>query len=242
MSRYEREQFKDSPLSISQGQVSGHSITSKFGYNSAADTVKQSVWSAGGLYPWSALVTAQTIYLISTSAADTSSVEVQGLDENYVLQTETVALTGLTAVSTTSTFLRVFRMIYQGSTDNAGVITARVTSGVGTVVAQIDAAYNQTLMGVYTVPAGHTAYITAVSVSGTKDQALEFEGWHRPEGQTFRIAHKSMASNFYRYDFVLPLAFPEKTDFDTRVISGAANTKVSVNFDMILVEDYANNP
>jgi hypothetical protein len=61
-------------------------------------------------------------------------------------------------------------------------------------------------------------------------------------GQTFRIAHKAEASLSYRYDFTLPLRFPEKTDFDTRVIAGAANTKISVNFDMVLVEDYADNP
>lgn len=242
MSQYARELFKDSPLSISQGQVAGHSAVSKFGYNPDVGVTKESVWSAGGLYPWSALTTAQTLYLISTDAGDTGVVQVQGLDENYVLQTEEVTLTGLTAATTTNTFLRVFRMIYLGSVDNVGTITARVTSGTGTIVSQIDAGYNQTLVGIYTVPAGYWAYITSVSVSGTKDQAIEFEGWHRPVGQTFRIAHKAEASLSYRYDFTLPLRFPEKTDFDTRVIAGAANTKISVNFDMILVEDYADNP
>ena len=95
--------------------------------------------------------------------SDTMGVVIEGLNENYQPQTETVTLTGTTAVTTDNTFVRVFRM----ATDalNVGDITARVTSASGTVVAQIDVGYGQTLMAVYTVPAGKTAYMTALDTT-----------------------------------------------------------------------------
>ena len=53
---------------------------------------------------------------------------------------------------------------------NVGNIEARVTSASGTIVAQIDAGYAQTLMAVYTVPAGYTGYLVALdaTIDGTK--------------------------------------------------------------------------
>ena len=86
---------------------------------------------------------------------------IEGLDANYHEQTETVTLTGTSAVTTTNTFIRVFRMTYEDGA-NVGTITARTVSASGTVVAQIDVGYAQTLMAVYTIPAGHTGYLVAL--------------------------------------------------------------------------------
>jgi len=214
----------------------GNSHIHKFGSNLALAETSESIWSAGGLYPWASLATAQTIYAISTEAADTGTLEIQGLDENYALQTTTVTLTGLTAVDTgATTFLRIFRMQYTGS--NAGTITARVTSGTGTVVAQIDPEVAQTLMAVYTVPAQTTAFMLAYTVGTGKGDDAHLKMFARELGGAFQIKNemKSYQSTITR-EFPIPLRFEEKTDIDFRATTSSANSDCIVNFDLVLVK------
>ena len=226
-------------LEVAKGNIVGHSAVHKFGANFdvGVTTDPETVWTTGGLYPWSAFPIAQTLYVLSTSASDTMGVVIEGLDENYQPQTETVTLTGTTAVTTDNTFVRVFRM----ATDalNVGDITARVTSASGTVVAQIDIDYGQSLMAIYTVPAGKTAYMTALDTTVQKNKDAQVRLFQRPTNQDFRIAH--MAETFessYRYDFAPQLRFPEKTDLEIRVSEVETNaTRVTANFDLVLVDN-----
>ena len=214
----------------------GNSHIHKFGSNLALAGASESIWSAGGLYPWASFATAQTIYAISTEAADTGTLEIQGLDENYALQTTTVTLTGLTAVDTgATTFIRIFRMKYSGT--NVGTITARVTSGTGTVVAQIDAGVSQTLMAVYTVPAQTTAFMLNYTVGTGKGDDAHLKLFARESGSSFQIKNemKSYQSTITR-DFPIPLRFEEKTDIDFRATTSSANSDCIVNFDLVLVK------
>lgn len=212
----------------------GNSHIHKFGSNLALGGTSESIWSAGGLYPWASLATAQVIYLISTEA-DTGDVEIQGLDENYALQTLTVTLTGTTAVNTGSTtFTRIFRMKY--SATNAGTITARVTSGTGTVVAQIDAGVSQTLMAVYTVPAGTTAYMLNYTVGTGKGDDAHLKMFVREFGSAFQIKNEMKAyESTIMHPFPIPLKIPEKSDIDFRATTSNSNSDCIVNFDLVLV-------
>ena len=226
-------------LDVARGAISNSKIVHKFGANFDIDqnTDPESVWTGGGLYPWSAFATAQTIYCISTSASDTAVLTIEGLDANYNEQTETVTLTGTTAVATSNTFIRVFRMFYEDGA-NVGTITARVTSGTGTIVAQIDVGYAQTLMAVYTVPAGYTGYLVALdaTIDGTK--TCQMLMYHRLVGKPFRIAHVAESDGHYRYDFTAPLTVPEKTDIDIRIDQVSGNdARVTANFDLVLIRD-----
>lgn len=226
-------------LDIARLVIPNSKIVHKFGANFDIDqaTDPESVWTGGGLYPWASLASAQTIYCISTSASDTGTLTVEGLDANYNEQSETVTLTGTSAVTTTNTFLRVFRMTY-GDGGNVGTVTARVTSGTGTVVAQIDAAYAQTLMAVYTVPAGHTGYIVAIDATIDSNKNCQMLMYHRLVGKPFRIAHIAEATGHYRYDYHAPLRIPEKTDIDIRIDDVSGNdSRVTANFDIVLIRD-----
>ena len=224
---------------VVRGAIPNAFAIHKFGANFDIDqnTDPESVWTGGGLYPWASLSSAQTIYCISTSASDTATLSIEGLDANYDEQTEVVTLTGTTAVATANTFIRVFRMTYQDGA-NVGDITARVTSGTGTVVAQIDTGYAQTLMAVYTIPAGFTGYLTTIdaTIDGTK--ACQVLMYHRLTGKPFRIAHVAESDGHYRYDFNAPLKLPEKTDVDIRVNEVSGNdARVTANFDIILLKN-----
>ena len=226
-------------LDVVRGAIPNAFAIHKFGANFDIDQADdpESVWTSGGLYPWASLSSAQTIYCLSTSASDTTTLTIEGLDADYNEQSETITLTGTTAVATSNTYIRVFRMTYDA--ENVGDITARVTSGTGTVVAQIDAAYSQTLMAVYTIPAGYTGYLTTLyaTIDGTKTcQVLMY---HRLTGKPFRIAHIAESDGHYRYDFNAPLKLPEKTDVDIRVDQVSGNdARVTANFDIVLIKDY----
>jgi len=206
----------------------------KFGSNLALGGPSESIWSGGGLYPWASLATAQTIYAISTEA-DTGDLTIYGLDENYALQEVTVTLTGTTAINTGSTtFLRVYRMRYNAA--NAGIITARVTSGTGTVIAQIDAGVSQTCMAVYTVPAQTTAYMLNYTVGTGKGSDAHLSLFARELGEAFQIKNEMQSyENANSREFPIPLKFPEKTDIDFRATTSSANSDCIVNFDLILV-------
>jgi len=223
---------------VVRGAIPNAFSVHKFGANFDIDQADdpESVWTGGGLYPWASLSSAQTIYCISTSASDTAALTIQGLDANYEEQTETVTLTGTSAVTTTNTFIRVFRMTYDAT--NVGDITARVTSGTGTVVAKIDAGYAQSLMAVYTIPAGYTGYLTALdaTIDGTK--TCQMLMYHRLTGKPFRIAHVAESDGHYRYDFNTPLKLAEKTDVDIRVDQVSGNdARVTANFDIVLLKN-----
>ena len=224
---------------VVRGAIPNALSVHKFGANFDIDQADdpESIWTGGGLYPWASLSSAQTIYCLSTSASDTTTLTIEGLDADYNQQSETVTLTGTTAVTTANTYTRVFRMTYDAS--NVGDITARVTSGTGTVVAQIDAGYAQTLMAVYTIPAGYTGYLTTLdaTIDGTK--TCQMLMYHRLTGKPFRIAHVAESDGHYRYDFTAPLKLPEKTDIDIRVNEVSGNdARVTANFDIVLLKDY----
>lgn len=225
-------------LGVAAGQFDGLDWVHKFGANFDIDnnSEPETVWSAGGLYPWDSLSTAQTLYVLSTEAADTADVEIQGLDANYNPLTEVVTLTGTTAVTTSSQFLRVFRMTYNHGSENEGTITARVTSDSGTIVGQIDATFSQTLMGIYTIPAGYTGYLLTGDFSVQKNKDAQVKFFQRPFGQSFRIAHMAeVYEGTYRYDFKIPLPVPEKTDLEVRADNVETNnTRVTCNFDLLL--------
>ena len=225
-------------LDVARDAISNSKIVHKFGANFDIDqaTDPESVWSGGGLYPWASLATAQTIYCLSTSASDTAVLTIEGLDANYDEQTETVTLTGTSAVTTTNQFIRVFRMTYDAT--NVGDITARTVSASGTVVAQINVGYAQTLMAVYTVPAGYTGYLVALDSTIDSNKNAQIFMYHRLFGKPFRIAHIAETAGHYRYDFHAPLRIPEKTDIDIRIDNVSGNdARVTANFDIVLIRD-----
>tara|TARA_R110001599_G_scaffold5573_2_gene27943 strand:+ start:687 stop:1418 length:732 start_codon:yes stop_codon:yes gene_type:complete len=228
-------------LEVAKGAIAGHSSIHKFGANFDVDTNSdpESVWTYGGLYPWDSLVSPQIIYLKSSNSGDTSTVRVQGLDENWNEVSEIISITGVTVVSTTTTFRRVFRMVYDTGASNVGAITAHVTNGTGVVVAHIPATYGQTLMAIYTIPAGFTGYMLNLDATLNKGEDGNLNLYRREFGTSFNIAHMAeIYQNTYRYDFSVPLVFTEKSDIDFRLAEvETSNTRVTSNFDMILIEN-----
>jgi len=232
--------LRDSYFSIAQGQVTGYSLVHVTGYNPDIDlATDETVWSAGGLYPWSLWSSARVVTVVSTSASDTGSVVVSGLDANYNPVVEDINFNGTTSGTGSVQFKRVSSAVYKDNgANNVGTITLTSNS---TNVGVIEANVGQTLNGIYTVPAGHTAYMLTgdFSVHKAKDAQIRF--FVRPFGESFRVVHIGEAyQNTYRYDFVVPVKLTEKTDVDIQAtLVESNNTPVGTNFSMILVDNNA---
>jgi hypothetical protein len=231
---------RDSYFSIAQGQISGYSLVHVTGYNSDVDAgADETVWGAGGKYPWSVWSAARTITVVSASALDTGSVVITGLDANYNVVSEEIDCNGTTPTTGTTQFIRVNSSVYKnGASNNAGNITITADSST---IGLIEAGIGQTLAGIYTVPAGHTAYIVTGDFSVQKGEDSQVRFFIRPFGQGFRIAHiGEVFEGTYRYDFPVPVAMPEKTDLDVQAaLVETNNTRVTTNFSMILVKNDA---
>jgi len=206
----------------------------KFGENTALASSPETIWSPGGLYPWASLTSAQTLYVLSTSGSDTGTLEIQGLDANYSPLNETITMTGTSAVTTSNTFIRVFRCIYRGST-NVGVITLRTVSASGTIVAQVDAEQAQTLMAVYTIPAGFLGYLRTWTAGVGKNDDASLDLYLRPFDEVFQIQDQMhVYQSSFTKEFTVPLFLSQKTDIDVRATTTSANSSCSVSFDLIL--------
>ena len=232
--------LRDSYFSIAQGQISGHSVVHVTGYNPDVDIASdETVWAAGGLYPWSVWDSARLVTVVSTSNSDQGSVVVSGLDADFNPITEEINCAGLTPTTGTTQFKRVNSAVYKnGAANNAGVVTLTAN---GNTIGLIAIGIGQTLNGIYTVPAGHTAYILTGDFSVQKGEDSQVRFFVRPFGQGFRIAHISECfESTYRYDFTAPIAMAEKTDLDVHAaLVETNNTRATTNFSMILVKNDA---
>lgn len=238
MPSWARQKFENDGLSVAKGEVPGYSFMHATGYNPDVDrNASETIWTGGGLYPWSTWDQAYTLTVVSTSALDTGSVVVYGLDANYNLLEEEIDFNGTTSGTGTQEFIRVNSAIYKnGDGTNAGTVTV---SANNTVVAHITEGFGQSLSGIYTVPAGKTAFITTGDFSVQKNKDAQIRFFVRNFGDSFRIAHIGEAfENTYRYEFKVPLPIPEKSDLDVRAsLVETNNTRVTTNFDLILVDN-----
>jgi len=220
-------------VGVSKGVFEDLSGIQKFGYNSSVGATEETLWAAGGTYTY--ISTAGTATVTTSSSSDNNgTVEIQGLDANYNLQTVTATIAGS---ATTETFIRVFRVRMltpgAGQTTNVGNITVTVDS---TTAAYIPAGEGQTLQAIYTVPAGKTAYLLSV-VSGTeKEKEITTKLIARPSGGSFNVKTYETSRGRMQRTYMINEAFGEKTDIEIRV-SADADTGISGGFELLLEDD-----
>jgi hypothetical protein len=238
-------------LQIAQGDVPGYSSISKFGYNPTVGSANyESIWEGSNAYPWQTV--ADQLEVLSSSANDTSAgtgartIEIQGLDSSWNVLTETITMNGTAAVTTTGSFLRIIRarVVTAGtSLRNEGDITIRDqdTSTTRALITNGTASgMGQTLMAVYTVPAGKTAYIMNIDFSSAKDLEQRYRlmirdntvtdaAWNVKEFVTGR-------GGFSDFRKISIQSATEKSDLDLQVLSSATSSAAG-GFELILVDN-----
>jgi len=205
----------------------------KFGYLPTATTAFKTVWDGDNIYTYPSSAVNMQVY--SDEEADNGvEITIQGLNADYNQITETVTLdlsdsTG--AVETTNQFLRVFRAFVSNGTSITGDV---VIANGGTTYAKIFADYQQTLMAVYTIPAGFTGYLVAGNISVEKNQPVVSQLMVRRVGGVLRS--QGIVSTFgvpFQRKWEFPPVLPEKSDIEIRAKAGAT-TSIAAGFEIIL--------
>ena len=227
-------------LQVSRGLIDGHKRVFKFGYNGEIQNVEETIWDVGGLYAYPS--SAVTMIATSSAGASDENVEVtiQGLDTNYAELSETVTLNASGTATTTGSFLRVYRAFVSGISASSGNIT--IANG-GTTYAYLSIADQQTLMALWTVPAGYTAYLfqidtTAFTIQNNKVATIRM--LTREVNGVFRTQNKfDLFAGSYHQEITCPQPIPEKTDIEFRAIADSSNAdlRVSSAFDIIYIEN-----
>ncbi len=224
---------------IAEGNVSDHVPLNKFGHNPTVAATLETVWTGSNLYPW--ITVADQLEILSADTDDTAggtgarTVELFGLDADYVFIGETVSMNGTSVVTSTLTYFRIYRAIVRtaGSSGwNEGIITIR-DQDTDTARALIAAQKNQTLMAIFTVPAGNTGFITSWYVGAIANKDTEFELYIRPEGEVFQVKRNiHLIGMAYSNNFDFPEVVNEKSDIEIRAMSSGGGGDVSAGFFM----------
>lgn len=203
------------------------------------------------IYPWAAIdangalnikVTNTNNENIPNTSLDGDTVEIQGLDENYEVQTETVTISGSSA-TTANPYKRIYRARYQNGSGIGVLTTARILIQTQTnvTVAKILENQGQTLMAVYTIPAGKTGYLMRLDVTAQETATGEFKLMVRESNTgSFAIRHVAEVNGTggpYQLEYPIPQSFPEKTDIDARMHTFANNGRYTCTFDILLVDN-----
>lgn len=228
------------------------SHVNKFGANDDIDTgSNEDIWDFGSQHQFQS--SAQSLEALSSSANDSASgtgantIRVLGVDDNYNEIYEDVTLNGTTAVNLTQKFLRAnCAYVLTAGTDetNDGDITVRIVSG-GDEYCQINEGNGQTLMCIYTIPAGKTGYMTSWSsgIYGAPSSgvSVDLKLRRRTEGGVIRFVSRggvidSGTSSSHR-KWLPPVTFNEKEDVWVSASVDTSNTSVFSEFDIVLVDN-----
>lgn len=232
------------------------SAVNKFGRTDNADSgIATDVWDGTGTTPIHVPPTAARVHAVTSGHADDTAagpgaqaVEVQGLDADWRLASESVELAGAGSVNTVNSYVRIFRAKVirvgaNGVATNDITVTAAVDS---TVTAKIITPNNQTLMAIYTVPVGCKAYLTQYYATMLRASPVTTAGnlslfareaadvatspWQLKHIQGMFLDGVNRAAHEFDPWFELP----EKTDIKAQVVCSQDNTDVSAGFDIVL--------
>ena len=241
-------------ISMTDDSITGLTSLVKFGRNAAVGATEEDIWEAGGSY--TGFLTAASAVRIRSggnaaddaSGAGARSIEVEGLDQDWNVATETISTAGASAsTATTTTFIRVYRVCvidvgtYTGA--NTGTISVETTGGV--LMATIEAGLGQTQQAIYTVPAGKTAYVVSLSIFVDTNFSARVYLWQRQNADD--VSAPFTGKRIWRpFDGVsgavdgavaFPYVFPAKTDIWASAIGPSAGAGVSVEMHVALVDD-----
>ena len=235
---------KDFMAEVSMGDVSGYKTLSIF---SGTDVFQSTdgeidVWADNSVLQY--LSSAEPLDIVSSSANDSfagtgaRTVQVMGLDNDYLFQTETVEMNGLTPVQTVNSYIRVRAIVVLTSGNsgtNVGSISA-TASVSATLQAKMLADYGASINSHYTCPANKVAMIKGFEFSAFKTvgvqpkinfraQARPFDGaWiTRMKGQL----DTAISSDIYRPQ-LMSFEISPKTDIKMKVETNLASSQIFV--------------
>lgn len=234
---------RDYFVSVSLGKITGHERISVIGHNPVVSASGEDLVYNGGTYVFP--TSAVTLDIASSSANDAAagtganSVRVEGLDANYDPITEDIALNGVTAVTTTQTFLRInktFVLTAGSSNYNEGEISVIQTGGSDRLSTIHDTA-GLSHDYIYTVPRNKTLLASSLSVNSDSN-GLEVEFMLKPFGLAWQVALEIVLGDAqWLYQPRAPFPIPGRTDMKVFVNPASGVKSVTGFAEGILVDD-----
>ena len=236
-------------IGVAAGYYPGVFDVHKFGHNGAVGSTLETLWNESTLYVYRST---PTIMQVSSADADDTSagagaqtVLIEGTDGAFIDQMEIVSMNGQTQVPTVGLYLRVFRMkvlTAGASLWNEGIIycgTGSPTAGKPAVVhGLIEQFENQSLMALFTIPAGFVGYVTQTLLTSAISKAVNGGLYAREPGGVFQVKeHLSVVAGEAVVTHTVADKYPGKTDLEMRAKAGAGGGDVSGQFELICVKD-----
>ena len=226
-------------LQVGRSQIYGHTLVNVQGYNVAQHTNFRAVWENSNttdyVYP-----SASVAMTFESTATETLTMTVFGLDASYAVKTAVVTFTaGTTGTVTTGTssFFRINAMqVTSGA--NAGTITAKNST---VTYAQIAIGLGRSQASIYTVPAGYTFYLIRAQAFTTNNgtQYCTYRVWSQtfPSGvATPNIVLTAPFAQNYTSTRVTPRGYPEKTDIQWQLMQSNV-APGSIQLEGILIQN-----
>jgi len=259
------EPTNDFLADVAAGKVVGYSIVEKFGHNNdpaTASLVDVNILNTNHAF----LIAADRMDVYSSSADDNPSaagahrIMVEGLDANFDVLTEEIALNtgdGTIAVTTTGSFIRIHRAYVSQSGTYGGTATPShlgnitiETNGTNVAQVQIDTtniAVGQTQVARYTIPNGFTGILIGYHVSVDSSKSVDAYLFQRPNADSVAssftgamrlvFVDDAVTGTLSRPRHLLGQNFPEKTDIWAAAQAASNNSKLSVDFTILLIDN-----
>lgn len=240
---------------VAAGLVTGLTIVNKFG-GGVVQTAERTVWDnmAVADYPYKFTNTPMTI--VSSNALDISQTirlyYIELVGDDWVYKTGVAVTNGLTPVtlkeanadwtpkSNDAAIMFPYRVSNAGTGHTTGSLVGTLTvANAGTTYAQIVNGYNQTLMALFPIATGYSAFVHSVgrSVVGA-DKACTFIYASTSFGQCRQSKIvKGLINGSEETQFDLPYYFPEKTILEVRAKIDVNSANVTASFDIILIKN-----
>ena len=246
---HSRLSFSETPfgLATSIGLAKGTTAHHVFGLNPVATTTEETVWDNKGVYTFPPDAGAE-MFISSSDNGDTHEVQVTGLDENFSIRVLEFTLVGQTKTSLGASLLwsRILSVKNVNSTVTAGnvyvyqddTVVAGVPQTQAKIHAKMIAGNETTLMALYTVPAGKTAFILHFDGSSNRVQGVVFKLYQRAYGKVFRVEESASIAggSAYHQDMTFPREFPAKTDLVIRSKLDSGTAVATASFEIVIID------
>lgn len=242
-------------LEVLKGNVAGHSIVSKSGRNAAVPNGSFELISL--LSGARSFLSAPTTVRIKAggdpaddaAGAGARAITVIGVDDNLVEVAETIATAGASAsAATTASFWRVhLAYVSAGGTygaSNIGDCTVE-NSGGGTDLITIGADQGESQYAAHTISSGQTGFLLGAEITVDAVMPAKIKLCHRgnfnnttaPVSAVRIRKHWDGVKGVLTYNPRTALPFPELSDIWFEAEGSGAQTKVSADFELLLVDN-----
>ena len=219
----------------------------KFGRGTVTSGNEWEIWDGGADYSFPATALMTSISQTTDQAAmQGATIEIMGLDASFDPVTQTKALDAsdtMTVVALDTALIRCFRMKVLANVVSDSPIRVH-NAGETQDYAIISIGQNQTLMAIYTVPNGETAYVTHSyayhnPATGQDPTSNPITLWARDNANSYAPQNKHVLGlpneGGFEHPFRPYYKFTEKTDIFMTAAPVGKTANVSAGFDLIRV-------